>query len=75
MLTIKFKSFKISKNYLYLKELFDNEKAKVRSEQNQENHVIDLMKNIGSSYMLLYNLFQKKLTELRRYLNNALNKD
>ena len=25
--------------------------------------------------MLLYNLFQKKLIELRRYLNNALNKN
>ena len=73
--TKKFKSSKISKDYLYLKKLFDNEKAKVLSEQSQENHVIDLMKNTKSSYMSLYNLFQKKLAILRRYLNNILNKN
>ena len=33
------------------------------------------MKNTKSSYMPLYNLSQKKLTELRRYLNDALNKN
>ena len=33
------------------------------------------MKNTESSYMLLYNLSQKKLTKLWRYLNNALNKN
>ena len=75
MTIIKFKSFKISKNYLNLKKLFDNKKAKVLFEQSQRNHIIDLMKNIKSSYMLLYNSFQKKLTELWRYLNNVLNKD
>ena len=58
---MKFKSFKISKDYLYLKKLFDNEKAKVLFEQNQKNHAIDLIKNIKSLYMSLYNLFQKKL--------------
>ena len=56
---MKFKSSEILKNYLYLKNLFDNEKAKVLSEQNQRDHVIDLIKNTKSSYMLLYNLFQK----------------
>ena len=44
MTTMKFKSFEISKNYLYLKKLFDNEKTKVLSEQSQKNHVIDLIK-------------------------------
>ena len=53
----KFKLFEMSKNFLYLKKLFDNEKAKVLSEQSQKNHVIDLMKNIKSSYISLYNLF------------------
>ena len=53
----KFKSFEISKNYLYLKKLFDNEKAKVVFEQNQKDHVIDLIKNTNSSYISLYNLF------------------
>ena len=35
MMTMKFKSLKISKDYLYLKELFDNEKARVLCKQNQ----------------------------------------
>ena len=61
----KFKSPKISKDYLYLKKLFDNEKARVLSEQNQKDHAIDLMKNTKSSYMSLYNLSQKELAELR----------
>ena len=69
------KSSEISKDYLYLKKLFDNEKAEMLSEQDQEDHAIDLMKNMKSSYMSLYNLFQKELAELRRYLNDALNKN
>ena len=73
-ITKKFKSSEISQDYLYLKKLFDNEKAKVLSEQDQKNYVINLIKNIKSSYMSLYNLFQKKLAELWRYLNNILNK-
>ena len=73
--TEKFKPSKISKNYLYLKKLFDNEKAEVLPEQNQKDHVIDLMKNTESSYMSLYNLFQKELAELQHYLNDVLNKD
>ena len=75
MTTMKFKSSEISKDYLYLKKLFNNEKTKVLSEQNQENYVIDLIKNEEMSYMLLYNLSQKKLTELLGYLNNVLNKN
>ena len=75
MTTKKFKSFKISKNYLYLKKSFDNKKAKLLFEQDQKNHAINLMKNTESSYISLYNLFQIKLTELRRYLNNVLNKN
>ena len=71
MTTVKFKSSEISKKNLYLKELFDNEKAKVLFEQG---HVIDLMKNTKSSYISLYNLSQKELAEFRRYLNNTLNK-
>ena len=55
--------------------MFDNEKARVLPEQNQENHAIDLIKNTKSSYISLYNLFQKELAELRRYLNNVLNKN
>ena len=43
-MTKKFKLFEILKAYLYLKKLFDNEKARILSEQNQKNHIIDLMK-------------------------------
>ena len=60
---MKFKSSEISKDYLYLKKLFDNKKAKILFEQNQKNYAIDLIKNIESSYMSLYNLSQKKLAE------------
>ena len=51
------KSLEISENYLYLKKLFDNEKTKILSKQSQEDHVIDLIKNTKSLYILLYNLF------------------
>ena len=60
----KFKSFEISKKYLYLKKLFDNEKVKVLSEQSQKDHVINLIKSTKSSYKSLYDLFQKKLAKL-----------
>ena len=69
----KFKLSEISKDCLYLKKLFDNKKAKVLSKQNQKNQTIDLMKNTELSYISLYNLSQKKLAKLWRYLNNALN--
>ena len=60
---MKFKSSEISKNYLYLKEVFNNEKTKVLSKQSQKNHVINLIKNIEWLYMSLYNLSQKKLAK------------
>ena len=66
------KSSELSEDYLYLKKMFDNELTKMLFEQNYENYVIDLIKNKKSSYMSLYNLFQIKLTKLRRYLNDAL---
>ena len=75
MMEEKLKSFKISKKYLYLKKLFNNEKAELLFEQNQRNHAIDLMKNTKLFYMLLYNLFLKKLVEFQCYLNNILNKE
>ena len=55
--------------------MFKNEKAKVLSKQNQKNHVINLMKNTKPLYIPLYNLSQKKLTELGHYLNDALKKN
>ena len=66
------KSSDLLENYLYLKNIFDNDLAEVLSEQDYNNHIIDLTENKKLSYMFLYNLFQKKLAELRCYLNNAL---
>ena len=66
------KSSDLLEDYLYLKNVFNNDLAEVLSEQDYDDHAIDLTENKKSSYMPLYNLFQKKLTELRRYLNNAL---
>ena len=66
------KSSELSEDYLYLKEMFDNELAKMLFEQNYENHVIDLIENKELLYISLYNLFQIELTELWRYLNNIL---
>ena len=52
--------------------MFNNELTKILFKQNYENHVIDLIKNKKLLYILLYNLFQIELTELRRYLNDIL---
>ena len=60
------------KNY---KEFFDNEKVKILSEQHDENHVIDLMKDKKSSFIFLYNLAQNKLTKFRQYINDVLIKE
>ena len=53
----KSKSFNIFENYLYLKNVFDNDLTEILSEQNYDDHAIDLIKNRDLSYMLLYNLF------------------
>ena len=43
--------------------------------QDYDDYTIDLIKNKKFLYMSLYNLSQKKLTELCRYLNDALIKE
>ena len=64
--------FDLSEDYLYLKNVFDNNLTEVLFKQDYDDHAIDLTENKKFSYMSLYNLFQKKLVELCRYLNNAL---
>ena len=54
------------------KKFFDNKKIEMLSEQHDENHVINLMKDKESLFMFLYNLTQNELTKLRRYFNNVL---
>ena len=68
----KLKLFELFENYLYLKKMFDNKLTRMLFEQNYENHVINLIENKKSSYILLYNLFQIKLTKFRHYLNDTL---
>ena len=56
------------------KEFFDNKKIEMLSEQHDENHIINLMKNKKSSFIFLYNLAQNELAKLRRYLDDVLTK-
>ena len=60
------------KNY---KKIFDNEKIEMLSEQHNESHVINLIKNKKSLFIFLYNLAQNKLIKFQRYLNDALIKE
>ena len=53
------KSSDLSEDYLYLKNVFDNDLAEVLFEQNNDDHAIDLAENKKLSYMFLYNLSQK----------------
>ena len=66
------KSSDLSEDYFYLKNVFDNDLTKVLLEQNYHNYTINLAEDKKLSYMSLYNLSQKKLTELCRYLNDSL---
>ena len=54
------------------KKFFNNEKIEILSEQHDENHVIDLMKDKKLSFMFLYNLTQNELAKLRRYFDDVL---
>ena len=51
------KSFDLFEDYLYLKNVFDNDLAEVLSEQDYDDHAIDLTENKKLSYISLYNLF------------------
>ena len=52
----KSKLFDLFEDYLYLKNVFDNDLVEILSEQNYDNHIINLTKNKKFSYMSLYNL-------------------
>ena len=51
------KSSEFFENYLYLKKIFNNELTRMLFKQNYKNHIINLIKNKKSLYILLYNLF------------------
>ena len=65
----------VSKQIKNYKELFNNEKIEMLSEQHDESHVIDLIESKESLFMFLYNLSQNELAKLRRYLDNVLIKE
>ena len=67
--------FEFSSQLNEYQELFDKEKTSILSEQDREDHVIDLIKKKKSFFMFLYNLSQTKLAKLRRYLKDVLTKD
>ena len=59
MLKDKLKSFDLLEDYLYLKNVFDNNLIEILSEQNYNDYIIDLAENEKFLYILLYNLSQK----------------
>ena len=65
----------VSKQIKDYKKFFDNEKIKMLFKQHDESHVIDLIKNKKSSFMLLYNLSQNELAKFRRYFDDILIKE
>ena len=52
----KLKSSNFFEDYLYLKNVFDNDLTEILSKQNYNDHAIDLTKNKNFLYMFLYNL-------------------
>ena len=74
--TKKFESkSSILEKLLKFRDQFNNEKVEILFEQNQNDHVIDLIENQESLFMSLYNLSQTKLAKLRRYIENVLRKN
>ena len=66
---------KVSKKIKNFKKQFDDKKIDILFEQKNNYYTIDLIKNKKLSFIILYNLFQTKLTKLRRYLKNVLIKN
>ena len=66
---------RVSKQLRHFENQFDNAKIDILSEQEEEDHAIDLIEGKESSFMFLYNLSQTELAELRRYIDDALTKD
>ena len=68
-------NLKTFKKLLKYKNVFFKKKIEILSIFKQKNHVIKIENNKKPLYKLLYNLFQMKLSKLRRYLKNILYKD
>ena len=55
LLKNKLKSSDLFENYLYLKNIFDNDLTEMLFEQNYDDHAIDLAENKKLSYIFLCN--------------------
>ena len=66
---------KVSKQVKNFKPTFDDKMAEILADDKGAHHAIDLIEGKEPPFMFLYNLFQKKLTELRRYIEDALAKE
>ena len=66
---------KISKLYHDFAEVFSESKTNNLFLYCEQNHVIDLIDEWILSFNFIYNLSEKKLTELQRYLNENLEND
>ena len=69
---LDFKVFEIFEQIKNFESQFDDKKIEILFENMSNSYAIDLIKNQQFFFMTLYNLFQKKLTKLRRYLKNVL---
>lgn len=68
------KSPELSKELLKFEDIFSNEMAGVLPAFKQGDHAIEIEEGKESPYGPLYNLSQTELSELRRYLEDSLQK-
>ena len=70
-----FMILKILKKVKNFDNQFDDKKINILFEQKSSYYIINLIESKKLSFITLYNLFQTKLTKLRRYLKNVLIKN
>ena len=66
---------KISNELTNYVDQYNDEKIEILFEQNQDDHVINLIEKQKSFFMFFYNLSQIELTKFRRYFDNVLLKN
>ena len=65
---------KVSKQVKNFKSTFDDKMTEILIDDKNAHHAIDLIKNKKSSFMLLYNLFQKKTDKIATLYWKCFNK-
>ena len=69
------KSNKILNELTNYANQYNNKKIEILFEQNQDDHIINLIENQKSFFMFLYNFSQIELTKFRRYFDDILLKN